>query len=151
MKFDLDPVKLFIGAFFGFQLLALLSVLVGIAGLIGAGSSLFINEFVGHIGTSSILGGSLAGLTFYFVYNVLARFLSSTPNPPFKDYASGGVAYFLATIGGTPLGLMLFAGKMWAPVASIVLAGVFSLAFLALFNAMGVFKLFPSRKKRDGR
>jgi hypothetical protein len=154
----MDFMKVVVFLLFGLPALCILAAFIAIAGVLGAGSAVLVSHFVDNVWASSAIGGALAAIGFYLFYNGLARVLSSTPNPPFKNYAFGGVAYFVGTLVGVPVGAWLAqtALGLWlatitplgAFVAPSLVTGAVAFGLFYLAEKVKLVKLFPSKAEK---
>lgn len=148
----MDFMKVVVFFLFYVPAFILLAGMVSIAGILGAGSAMLASNVVDGVWVASALGGVLAAVGFYLFWNGLARVFSSTPKPPFKNYAAGGVAYFLGTFIGVPVGTWLaaalFTSPFWLLVTPCAVTGGLAFGLLWLAEKVKIFKFFPTRAQK---
>lgn len=133
MDFKKTLILLHIVAPFFFLLAAILAILY----MLGAGPVVVESVWV-----LSALGGALSAVGLYL--------LATLSRIPFKDYAAGGVIFFLSTFISCPVGMWLastlFTAPLWIFVAPCALTGALSFGLLWLAEKNKLCKLFPPRR-----
>lgn len=142
-------MKKFIYIFFGILGGALLVILAGIGGIIGAGSSVLIGSIIHNMLIGSLIGASFAAVAFNFVCKKYDAFMKQsikaeqttspfTTETPKKTLLTDGNKHFwgcgtyaLATIIGVNAAYGLIADSTWAFITAVILSGI--LGMIGLF------------------